>query len=440
MASKSPKSMNLEQLKAYKQELKGQGYTLSTSKEMGKVENLIKTLEPQKYGKETVSSAYKSLSSGVKYTGGWTEKNLGAIESATGERPKLVAPTSAEQLPKYLSDYQDSVFNASSSPELRDSIVNQLEPDMAKPEPINRVEQYETMRQDMGVADLETSLTDLKAQLETEYATKRTRTQSVEGKPVAMGVIAGRVSEVERQETERIDAIGRQINVISDQLNTSYNVISTYMNFMGLDYQDSVAAYNSEFNKNLQIYNLVDSELDEQTANARANLQTYQNAILEGNISYSNLSSDQKSFINKLEIQSGLPIGFTSSLKPDEKVLYNGTRTSGGVKYLDVITQDSSGKPVTKTISLGASGTNEDGSDSSGVTKTKISDKDIGVALSIIKNDVVSENPTDTGDKYLSAKEINDAYNLIMEKYGNEETALTLLEEAMKRGKYEEWK
>jgi hypothetical protein len=363
------KSMSLEQAKAYQKELKAQGKTISTSKEAGKLADYIATLQPEKNSDKRLSEAYSKLSSGVTQAGGWTEQNAAQIQQYTGVTPTFQTNkdgtpySSTEDLSGYLNNYQSSVYGAANNIPLRESIINQLEPQgMEKPDVLNRVEEFEKMRNEMGVADLETTLNGLKAQLEEQYALKRQRTQSAEGKPVAMGVIAGRVSEIERQETERIDAIGRQINVISDQLNTSYNVISTYMQFMSLDYQDAVQRYNDEFNRNLQIYKLVDEEMDQQQATARANLQIYQNALLSGNINYSSLSGDQKAFISKLEVQAGLPIGFTASLKPDEKVLYSGTRESGGVKYLDIITQGANGQPITKSISLGATGSGGSGS------------------------------------------------------------------------------
>lgn len=431
--------MTYEQARAYQKELKSQGKTASTSKEYGKVENYIKTLKPENYGKETVSDAYKQLSSGVKYTGGWTEKNLGNIEKYTGTKPQLISPssvTSPDNLSSYLNNYQDSVYGSAGSPELRESIAAQLEPDMEKPEPLNRVEEYETMRQNMGVADLETTLTDLKAQLEQEYATTRARRFDAEGKPVAMGVIAGRVSEIERQQNERVDALGRQINVINDQLTTAYNVISTYMNFMSLDYQDAVNAYNTEFSRNLQIYNLIDEEMDEQMANARANLQVYQNAILSGNINYASLPTSQKAFISKLEVQAGLPVGFTGTLKPDEKVLYSGTRTADGVKYLDTITQGSNGQPITNTITLGSTG--EEGGGGGGSTTTA-KRGDIATAIGVIKA-TPSANPTDTGDKYLSANEISSIMQQLVEKFGDREYAATVFEKATEEYGYNEWK
>lgn len=351
------KKMNLEQLQAAKKSLQASGKTLSTSKELGKVEDLIKTLSPEKYGKETVSSAYSKLSSGVTERGGWTEANAEKIYEYTGKYPNLEPPKDASQLSGYLNDYQDGVFNFSNSPETREGFVNSLTPNTDQPETFSRVEQFENLREQYGVADLETNLTSLKAEQEALIAEGRTRKFDEEGKPVPLNVISGRVSEIERQTNERLDVINRTINTVVDQLQTSYGVIETYINLQGLDYQDAVQAYDREFNQNLQIYKLIDEEMDEQQANARANLQLYANAIIAGNIDYGKLSSDQKAFLSKLEVQSGLPIGFTSSLKADNaggKVLSTSTRESGGQKYADVVMQMPDGSMKVVSQSLGA--------------------------------------------------------------------------------------
>lgn len=358
------KSMTLTQAKTYLSKLKAEGKTESTSKEAGKVADYIKTLQPDKYGSETVKSAYTKLSSGVTKAGGWTEANAENIYQYTGKYPSFT--TNADGTPytgKYgaggdlttsLNNFQDTVYQNASSPQLRESISAQLEPDgMEQPEPINRVETLQTMREEMGVADLEQQLNDLKFQLEEQYAQRRLRTQDAEGKPVSLGVIGGRVTEIERQENERIDAIGRQIGYISDQLNTSYNTIQTMINYMGLDYQDAVAAYNTEYNRNLQLYKLVDEEMDEQLANARANLQVYANAITSGNMTYSQLSNTEKTMISKLEVQSGLPIGFIKSLNMSFKDRLLGTSSDGTQAW--IIGEDgklqtiSTGLPSSKT-------------------------------------------------------------------------------------------
>lgn len=330
---KAIKSMSLSEAKAYESELKSQGKSPSTSKEYGKLKDYIATLQPEKFGERRLGEAYRKLSRGVTTTGGWTEQNLDNIESYTGFRPQLQAPAGGgmggEDIGGMLNDFQQTVYDQAGSVELRESISAQLEPDMEQPDPFSRVDAYGNLREEYGVAELETLLTDLTAEREEIYAHDRARRFDAEGKPVELGVIAGRVGEIERQTAERIDAINREINTVTDQLNTSMNIISTMINYMGLDYQDAVQAYNTEFDRNLQIYKLVDEEMDEQVANARANLQVYSDAITSGNMTYSDLSNQEKLMINKLEIQSGLPVGFISSLNMSFKDRLLGTSKDG---------------------------------------------------------------------------------------------------------------
>lgn len=331
---KNPKSMNLDQLKSYKKELESGGHT---GKEYGKVINLIKTLEPNKYDTKTVANAYKSLSSGVTKAGGWTEQNADNIYKYTGTRPTFTQDAQGNPLgggsgdvSSYLDGYQQSVYGATSSPDIRDSIVEQIEPDGGMPDTIDWSDRYDEWRDDLGVTDLEDTLNDLNDDLQTEIDITEERTLDAEGKPVAMGVISGRINEIERQQQRRIRSITRQIDSISNQLNTAYNVINTYMQFERMEYQDAMDKYNTEFSRNLKMYELTMAEMDRQSQIARTNLQLFTNAITGGNMDYNSLSADQKAFISKLEVQSGLPIGFVSSLhmKPNEKLV--GTSRDGG--------------------------------------------------------------------------------------------------------------
>jgi len=57
---------SLEELKAMRAEMMAQGKTLSTSKSLGKVEDAIKVLQPEKYGEETVAAAKLKLASSTQ--------------------------------------------------------------------------------------------------------------------------------------------------------------------------------------------------------------------------------------------------------------------------------------------------------------------------------------------------------------------------------------
>ena len=406
LRTKELSSMNAGELKSFIKSGEKAGYSLSTSKELGKAQNLLKVLEPSRYGKSQVESAKKSLTVntevpnlqrlGITDIPDWKMAEQQA-KDAGRMQPTATSGMAGGDLTSMLGSFQTGVFDSATSPALREQIAAQLEPQgIAKPEPLNRVNLYNQMREQYGVTGLETAVTDLKAQVEEQVAIKRQRSQAQEAKPVALGVIAGRVGEIERQENERIDALNRQLNTYNDQLNTAYNMVSTFMNYAGLDYQDAVTAYNNEYNKNLQIYKLVDEEMDEQTAQARANLQTFQNAIEKGNITYSQLPSATKSMITKLEVQSGLPAGFTSALRSSDangKVLSTTTREIGGQKFIDVVMQMPDGSMKVKTQGVGAVDQS-----SSKLTKDERNADFISRVFSVIESPTGKLNPT-TGQK-----------------------------------------
>ena len=266
-----------------------------------------------------------------------------------GEEPGL--PKSEGDVTGFLNNYQNNLFGSSNAPETKiptaDELKKQLQPESGLPPLLNRAEMFDQQREKFGVADLEATLNDLKAAEDEENASFRRRRFDEEGKPVATNVIAGRVTEEERAANERLDAIGRQKSRVVDELNTRYSVIGQYMEFAGLDYQDAVARYETEYNQNVQIYGMIaDAKKEERSAfesdrdAARANLQIYMNAITSGNINYSGMSSDQKAMVSKLEVQSGLPVGFMSSVQmnPADRIMF--TTTKEGVTQVGIMNEN----------------------------------------------------------------------------------------------------
>jgi len=234
----------------------------------------------------------------------------------------------------FLDNYQQSVLDnldGGGLPQLTDggnlaldfdAIKSRLEPSTARPDAFSRVGKFEELRGEFGVADLEEQLNNLKAQQRDAEAQLRINVGAEREKPVAQGVIERRIGEHTRQSREDLEFINRQQAFLTDQLNSAYQVINTYVQFGAADYQDAVEIYNSEFNKNLQLMGLSRelrkdqiSEQQRQIDNSRANLSTFVNAITSGNLSPSQISADQKLQIRKLEVQSGLPVGFVERLQ-----------------------------------------------------------------------------------------------------------------------------
>jgi hypothetical protein len=250
------------------------------------------------------------------------------------------------QTSSYLNDIGSSAFSSLNSTPTRgvptvDELKSTLAPSTQLPALINRNAEMETLREKFGVADLEGLVTDLKAQEQEVIAQNRILTAGERNKPVAMNVIEGRVSEAERAASERLDAIGRQKARAVDELNTNYSIINQYMTNIGLDYNDAVQRYDSEFEKNVAMYNIVTNRQDKardafesDRAAASANLTTMVNLITNGNMDLSSLSTDDQLMLTKLEVQAGLPIGFMSSVKMDPKANVLFTTSNDGVTQI----------------------------------------------------------------------------------------------------------
>lgn len=267
---------------------------------------------------------------------------------------------------------------------------------------------YNQLRSQYNVDQLESTLNDLNAEETAIRQQKRERLQSEEDKPVALNVISGRQTEVERQENKRLESVAVQKAGIAAQLQTANSVIQNTMNLKSLDYNAAKGAYDSAFSQNLQLFNVIkglyDADVTEEERiadNARANLQ-----IIYGNLKDSpdtEVSSDLAYTINKLELEAGLPKGFYSRIqaeKPESKVLSTTTRTSGGTKYADVLYQNGDGSLSTKTVNLGA--TNEGSGGGADISEAEL---ERGARSSIVK----TLDPVRGGDGYVSPDDYKKA-------------------------------
>ena len=292
----------------------------------------------------------------------------------------LAEPTSTDQLPDYFKTFQQKAFNLLDDVPTEESLAEKLTPDATKPDPINRLEMLKTQTELHGIEDLNTELNTIKTDEREILATLRETTGVEEGKPVALGVMAGRIGEEERQARTKLDWLAVRKSSIVDELSTKYNAINTYINYAGLDYQDAVQAYEGDFNRNVQVQNLLSGFRQEAFGyamdtiklgetikqnnidNARANLSTMMNAITAGNISFDALGSDEKLQIQKLEIQAGLPVGTTASMKEkvDPKANLMFTTSNEGITQMGFLQPDGTIKTVEAGRRISSSSTKTD--------------------------------------------------------------------------------
>lgn len=306
-------------------------------------------------------------------------------------------------LSNYLSDFQNTAYNGNSG-----DLALTVMPSTPAPTPINRLEMLEKYREDMQVDALEEELNAIKNEEREIQAVFRANRLNEEGKPVALGVMEGRVSEIGRQAQMELDFINVRKATVVDELNTKYNAINMYINMAGLDYQDARQAYESDFSMNLQMANFISQEKQNSITNARANLTTIMNAITAGNLSYGQMSSDEQVQIMKLEMQSGLPVGTMSRMQmsPNDKILgFSDDKTQ-------VMMMDNNGNFVVRSTGLKASGGS--GKPSEADLKREITEslvKDVRSGVPFVDYSGKSKDIMSFYRTYLDPNEIYAIYN-----------------------------
>jgi len=250
-------------------------------------------------------------------------------------------------------------------------ITTAVTPTTAKPAAADFMGAITGYRSEYGVSALETQLDELRAQEMDLIAAKQTRIAAERGKPVATNVIEGRVSEVERQENERIGVVQRSIANATNQLNTKYNIINTLMKAKEMDYNAAVASYDKEMSTNISIFNAArnileeeKSETERQIDNARSNAQIVLNAYTAGGMTYDKLSNTEKANLTKLGVQSGLGADFfANALKVSQgkdilTTIVSADDTKATILYKDGTTKTiSTGLPAKKTTGTGGKAT-----------------------------------------------------------------------------------
>ena len=375
------------------------------------------------------------------------------------EQPTVKQPTKSGEVPQYLEQYQtlaQEVKAAEDTPfksdeEIKEEIKKEVETPI--PEAPKLEEYYKESREEYGIDQTEAEINDLKALERELYATLRQRKTAEEGKTVAMGVMAGRIGEIERQEKENLDFIQRELAYKVDQVNSAYGAIEMMMNIKGTDFQNAMTEYNAIFNQKIQIYEqfreVKKEQLDEyhrQQEMARANLEIYIGAIKDGNLAYDSLDENTKIAITKLEIQSGLGEGFVSKLKlaPGEDIKSITTRVdAAGNTYADIIRVDKDGKIYVESKYVGKTKVASSGG-TSGTTKApKITSSMVNAMSSAFKN-VDMDRTKASGEQYDKRMDQAEADALMKQAYGiaggNEELAYELYYMIWDQGyDYVEW-
>ena len=159
------------------------------------------------------------------------------ITNTSTGAPETPPATTPQELDGELSEFQrnqllassnfDSYFETPEGQAQADALRTSLLPGGEEaPKPPSLVNLFENKRAEYGLDELEGQLNELRAQERDQQAIRRERIGATFEQRSRMSAIQGQVTEIERQEMERLDFIGRVIQYRTDLINSAYNVIN----------------------------------------------------------------------------------------------------------------------------------------------------------------------------------------------------------------------
>ena len=314
------------------------------------------------------------------------------VSEVSNEVEKKTGETIAKDLGINMGDQVYETSDSSRSKE-RDDAQEKLE-DIDEPTVPGFKSTYQTLMSNAGISGIQDDINSKKALKKDLEASLRQGLYDEEGKLRPMELIGTHQQELQRQGLEKIDQIDRDMAVLIDLYNTEIGVIDMQMQLAEMDYNVSVDTYNREFNKQIKMIDLMESEWSQEdkeknqvATSSKANLNTITKAMTDSGKTWDDLSQEFKTQINNLEIKSGLPLGVTEAFYnqyPDEESVYQTTGTDeNGSDFVSFISKDKSGNYSVKNVYTGGKNAGES-------TTIKFSSDDINrlVATGLSTEDV----------------------------------------------------
>ncbi len=323
------------------------------------------------------------------------------------------AQADAEELAKKLSETNSGASIDTSASEkliksLEDLVTNK-NTDTTQPKSLTQ--QLADKRAELGVDPLETQLNGIDSQIAKLDSDFSALSDTETNRQVSVLQINRRKSQEQTQYDKAKNDLILQRNSIANTLNSKYAVINTAMQYASQDYNNAEQDYTTRFNEAVSLINLAKgvedskkSDLEKTQDNAKANITLMIDA-LKGT-DYSKVDPTTQASITKMELQAGLPSGFTkfaisSSDQPIVSIGSEFTDTNGNRQVPVYSKNPTTGLVTAKVITIGK--------DAQKATDTKKQqDADIQSAVSQLQTIVktkgwygVSPNDYDTFAKYL---------------------------------------
>jgi hypothetical protein len=237
------------------------------------------------------------------------------------------------------------------SAQARATLREELEEGLEKPTPYESLVEFDRLRTEQGIVDDENELNAIRNEANlARQELRQLRPEMAEGVPMAG--YTGRMSEAERNLNFRLEGLAIRETAVINRLNSKNAYISTVVTLGLQDYQMAYQQYTDTFNQNLQIYQLVSKEADQTKQDAQAALSTMTNLLSAQGVSFSELSPEIQTQISSLELQAGLPAGFTSTVFAEAEQYILTTIVSDDKSTATILYENG----TTKTIPTGITG------------------------------------------------------------------------------------
>lgn len=251
------------------------------------------------------------------------------------------------------------------SQKILDEIKDKMESGEGAPvAPPSMAELFASEKAKLGMEPLETELAGIDSEIEAINAELLIQGEEQGEKLVSMREIGREKGKLQKEADNRIARLNIQRSSVARMLDNKINTLNMVMQFSQQDFANSTAYYKAEFDRSVQMYNLVSGaedreiEIEEKAEqDAKANWGVIYNGIQDGNIDMANITDEQKRQISELEMQAGLPVGFmdfVAAKNPGFKVQTVTSRTdSSGGEYYDVLKIGPDGEMTVDSIYKG---------------------------------------------------------------------------------------
>src|SRR3990167_3821904 len=308
------------------------------------------------FGAEALLSGFKSAE-GAPVGGA----DGGVIPQVNIDKARNDAAAAANKIGQDIFDQDEDVLTRASLKFLED-IKTDVETPLLKPPSL--AELFAAKRTELGMDVLEKELADIDNQLDMIDVTLLTEADKAGELLISTREIDREKGALQKRADREKAFLQVQRGAVARELTGKLATLELVMNITGQDFDNTSAYYQQTYQRKIDMYNLISGAEDREItrtekarAAAKANLETIQNSMRDAGLTFDQLTDDQKLQIQKLEMESGLPVGLISTVmnqEPDKKIQTVTSRTDpAGNEYYDVLLVGPNGEMSVSSIFRG---------------------------------------------------------------------------------------